>query len=260
MAVVGAVVLVAALVVVVTTGGDDGTSTSATSSTSTPTTAVPSTTASTVAPTTTAAPTEPNRPSPTVTDPAALPHDPTGYATATFTAWQQRDVTALSRLAPPAVVAFLTAHVPDGGTWQGPTSEGAAGSSYCEWTRPDLGFVVRVGNESAYAGEPQAVVDVFFWTVPGRVAIWPFTTQQQANDTQAQVDQSDRPWLTDPAQVATHYALDQLRWDDVTVTMVQPSGYQITDPATHAKAVLALAQPVRTGQGGIWAVTRDDSA
>jgi hypothetical protein len=262
-AVVAVVILVIALVIVTTGGGDDA-PTSATSSSSVPTTVAPSTTASTVATTTTVATTDPNVPPPAVTgqepEPSALPDDPTAYATATFTAWQQLNVAALSRLAPPAVVAFLTAHLPDGRTWDGPTSGGAAGSSYCEWTRPDVGFVVRVGNESAYAGEPQAVVEVFFWTAPGRVAIWPFTTQQQADDAQAQVDQGDRPWLTDPAEVASRYARDELGWSDVDVVMVQPGGYEITDPVTSAKAHLGLAQPAGTGQGGIWAVARDDSA
>lgn len=249
------IVLVAAVVFAAVRDDDDETSTSASSSSTalTTTTTAASTTASTAA-TTTSTPsgtTTPGR--------GGLPEGANDYAVATFTAWQQGDLASLAELATPPVVAFLSAASPGQGQWEGPQFEGAAGSTYSSWTRPEMQFVVRVRNEMASAGEPHAAIQAFFWSAPGRVAIWPFTTQEEANSTQQQVDQGHQPWLADPAAVASSYAQAELGWDDAAVEMVRPGGYEVTDPQSGAQAALVLSQPARAGEGGIWAITRAGS-
>jgi hypothetical protein len=258
-AAIAAVALVVA-VVVVASRGDDGTSTSASSSSTVLTTTTAVSTTPSTATTGTAAPVAPNAPPPANAPvPGELPDHPNDYGAAAFAAWQLGDLTSLSELAVPSVVAFLAARPPETGGWEGPQFEGAAGSTYCDWTRPEIQFVVRVRNEAAYAGEPHAVTEAFLWSAPDRVAIWPFTTQQEANDTQEQVDQGHQPWLVDPATVAAAYARVELGWEDATAEVVQTGSYTVIDPESGAMASLALSQPVRTGGVGIWAVTRAGS-
>jgi hypothetical protein len=253
--------IVAAVVVAAVQGDDDEAATSASSSTtalSTSTTAV-STTPS-MAATTAPAPGATNAPPATTTPtPAGLPNDPNDYAVATLRAWQQGDLTSLAELGEPPVAAFLAARSDRWVSWGDPQCEGAAGSSYCSWTRPEIQFVVRIGNELAYAGQPHAVRDAYFLPGRDRVAIWPVTTQAEANTTQAQVDQGHQPWLVDPAAVASAYAQAELGWENATVDMVDPNQYELTDPASGAMADLGLTQPARAGEGGIWAVTRAGS-
>jgi hypothetical protein len=255
-----AVALVVSVAIVAAVGGDNDETSTADESPSTAlttTTGAVSTTESAVpAPGATNPPPATTAPAPA---PVAVPDNPSDYAVVTFTAWQQGDLTALADLAVPEVLAFLDAVSPDGGSWAGPQFEGAMGSTYATWTRPDIDFVVRVGNEMASTGKPHAVREVFFSQAPGRMAIFPFTTQDEANTTQAQVDQGHQPWLLDPAMVASAYAAAGLGWDNATVVMRQTGWYEVTDPATGAAADLALQQPVRTGEGGIWAVTRAGS-
>jgi hypothetical protein len=86
-------------------------------------------------------------------DAARLPTDPQAYATATFRAWLRGDEARLSRLAAPPVAGFLLARAPESTRgWSGPVCEGAAGSTYCSWTRPETDIVIRVANEAASQG------------------------------------------------------------------------------------------------------------
>jgi hypothetical protein len=250
-----AVALAAAVTIVVAgRGGDNETSGSSQS----PSTALTTTTAAS-----TTASTEPgaaaNPPPATATTapaPSGMPAGPNDYAVAAFTAWQQGNLAALAELAEPEVVGFLAAADPGDGNWGAPRFEGAAGSTYATWTRPEIEFVVRVGNEMASTGQPHAVSQVFFWSAPGRVAIWPFTTQDEANATQEQVDQGHQPWLLELTTVVSSYAEAELGWANAAVATVGPTSYEVTDPDSGAQANLVVSQPARTGEGGIWAVTR----
>lgn len=255
-AAVVAVVLIAAVVgVVALRGDDDDTSTSAsTSSTAVGTSTTLSTATTTPGPAATVGP-----PATTIPAPGGLPDDPNGYAVATLTAWQQGDITTLAELVVPSVAAFLAARSPREGSWGDPQLEGAAGSTYSTWTRPEIQFVVRIGNELADAGEPHAVREAFFLPGPGRVAIWSVTTQDEATALQAQVDQGHQPWLVDPALVASAYAQAAFGWQDAIVAMTQPDRYQVTDRASGATATFVLSQPARPGLAGIWAVSRAGS-
>jgi hypothetical protein len=88
------------------------------------------------------------------------------------------------------------------------------------------------------------------------VAIWPFTTQDEANATQEQVDQGHQPWLLELTTVVSSYAEAELGWANAAVATVGPTSYEVTDPDSGAQANLVVSQPARTGEGGIWAVTR----
>jgi hypothetical protein len=190
-----------------------------------------------------------------------VPTSPEGYATAAFDAWLHGNDGRLRKLTTGGVADFLAARTPDEpGEWSGPTCDGAAGSTYCAWTQPDTEFVIRVRNEAVSQGRKHAVADAFFTVPAGGVAMWPFTTAEQAANTQTSVDEGHQPWLLDAATVAVSYAGAELGWPDTGIEQVQPSTYQVTDPASGARAELALAQPARQGEGGIWAVVRAGSA
>jgi hypothetical protein len=187
-----------------------------------------------------------------------LPTNPQAYATATFRAWLRGNETQLSRLAAPPVAQFLLARAPESTRgWSGPECEGAAGSTYCTWTRSETQIVIRVANEAASQGQTHAVTEAFFQPVGDDVAIWPFTTAEEANNTQDQVDQGHSPWLLDPAAVSSFYASAVLGWTDADVQQAQPD--PVTFWVTDLAAELVLAQPVRQGEGGIWAVTQAGS-
>jgi hypothetical protein len=253
-----AMVVVTAVIAALAAGDDPSTTagtTSVPSATTTtdqrPSTTRHPTTASTVAPTITAAPT----PSVTVEPaPSGLPDDPNAYAVAAFEAWQEGDLATLAELAAPSVTEFLTAASPDDG-WDDPRFEGAAGSTYATWGGPDGDLVLRVANQYATVGDPHALHGAFFTTAAGRVAIWPLTTQVEADELQQQVDQGHQPWHVDQEAVAAAYAQARLGWQDATVETTDPGRCLVTDPGTGTQAAITLAQPARAGSTGIWVVT-----
>lgn len=254
------VALVAA-VVLATDGDDPDTTTSASTSSTAPATTTTtvetsSTTPTTDAPTTAAPGVTTPSPTTTAPDTGQLPDEPGDYAGAAFAAWQQGDVATLERLATPSVVAFLTAHVPEPGPWTGPVVEGAAGSSYCVWTSPDVEVVLRVGNEAAFNHEQHAVRGAQIEPAPGRAAIWPVTTAADAGHLQEKVDKGHQPWLLDPVAVSRSYAEAELGWIGATVEPGEAGSYHVTDPRSGASAWLLLVQPARAGGTGIWAVVQ----
>jgi hypothetical protein len=265
-AVIVVLVVVTAVIAALVAGGDDddtrtsaGTTSASGASGSTTEQPAPTSTDAPAAPGPTAAPAPtPSAPGPPA--PGGLPDDPNAYAVATFEAWQDGDLDTLAELADPDVAAFLAAASPDGGSWDDPTFEGAAGSTYASWTRPDVELVFRVANQLASQGEPDAVHEAYFTTAAGRVAIWPLTTQAEADALQQEVDEGHQPWQADPAAVATAYAEARLGWPGATAATPRPDQYVVTDPASGARATLVLAQPARTGSGGIWVVTHAGSA
>jgi hypothetical protein len=190
---------------------------------------------------------------------ATVPNTADGYATATFDAWLHGNDGHLRKLATEPVADFLSATTPgEPGEWSGPACEGAAGSSYCSWTQPDAEFVLRIRNETASLGRRHAVVDAYFTIPAGGIAVWPFTTTQQAADSQAAADEGHQPWLLGAESVAVTYASAEFGWQDAGAEQVlaDPSTYRVTDPASGARADITLAQPARQGDGGIWAVVR----
>jgi hypothetical protein len=189
------------------------------------------------------------------------PTSPEGCATAVFDAWLHGNDGRLRTLTTGPVADFLAARTPDEpGEWSGLAGDGAAGSTYCAWTQPDTELVLRVHNEAVSQGREHAVTEAFFTVPAGGVAMWPFTTAVQAANAQTGVDEGHQPWLLDAATVAVSYAGAELGWQDPGIEQMQPSTYRVTDPASGAQAELALAQPARQGEGGIWAVVRAGSA
>jgi hypothetical protein len=187
---------------------------------------------------------------------AALPDTPQSYAAATFEAWLRGDDAELSELAAPEVATFLAARRSgDPVGWHDPVCEGAAGSTYCTWARSGGQLTIQVGNEAASQGQPRAVTHVEFGVTGDNVAFWPFTTAEEARNTQVEVDQGSSPWMLEPAAVVASYAQADLGWVDASVEQVGPSAYWVTDQASGTVAQVEVAQPVRQGEGGIWAVT-----
>lgn len=181
---------------------------------------------------------------------------PERYASTAFAAWRRGDVATLDRYAAGAVVDLLAARAPESaGGWGQPVCEGAAGSTYCTWSRSETQVTLRVANEAASQGLPGAVTFASFTPPAGGVAIWPFLTAEEAANSQEQVDQGHSPWMAEPTAVAGFYASAVLGWADAGVEPVRPGAYWLTDPASGARAEVVLDQPARPGDGGIWAVT-----
>jgi hypothetical protein len=71
---------------------------------------------------------------------------------------------------------------------------------------------------------------------------------------QEQVDAGSQPWLLDPAELARSFAATAYGWSEVTVEPNAEETVEVREPG-GGSAVLTLAQPVRSGPGGIWVVT-----
>lgn len=189
---------------------------------------------------------------------------PADYAGAAFAAWVEGDQEELEQRAQPAVAEFLSLRGP--GTVDpipDPACEGAAGSTYCTWllAEENIQLQLRVVNQAASEGHPGAVVEAVFIPSPPGVAIWPLTTQEEADSTQQSVDEGHSPWMLDPEAVITSYASTELGWEEdiVDVELGEPEGgpvpYLVTNTSTGLVLNIEVDQPARSGDGGIWAVT-----
>jgi hypothetical protein len=100
-------------------------------------------------------------------------------------------------------------------------------------------------------------------STPGKSfdALLPWPTGDPAR-LQASVDSGAQPWLLDPTEVALSYADATYGWTDAQAGTVPPgSPTTTTVRATDGtQRTLTLAQPGRTGHGGIWLVTADKPA
>jgi hypothetical protein len=187
---------------------------------------------------------------------------PAEYAQVAFDAWQGGDAVTLIRQANLPAAQLLLARQPGEETWAGPACEGGAGSTYCAWeaeASQDVlpsQLVLRVGNEDAVADEPHALGEAFFARLVDHVAIWPLTTAEEAEHTQASVDEGHSPWMVDPATVVESFAAAELGWEEPVVEPLAVATYRVTDSATGVAATVDVAQPAREGSGGIWAVIR----
>jgi hypothetical protein len=180
---------------------------------------------------------------------------PSAYAARAFRAWLRGDERTLDRLAAGAVADFLSARAPEGTTgWDVAACSAGAGSTYCSWSRDETTLTLRVANEPASQGQPDAVTSARFTPPFGGVAVWPFITAEEAANTQEQVDQGHSPWMVEPTAVAEFYAGAVLGWQEAGVEPVRPGVYWVTDPVSGARAEVELGQPARSGEGGIWAV------
>jgi hypothetical protein len=192
--------------------------------------------------------------------PAGRPATPAEYATAIFAAWRGGDQAVVEDLADPTVAEVLGGRAPEAADgWEGPQCEGAAGSTYCSWVRPETQLVLQIANEAASHGEPHAGTGATFAIAPAAVAIWPYTTATEAANSQEQVDAGHSPWQLSPEAVALGYADAVLGWHTATATPAPGSDARFTlanPPNVRATVDVDLAQPVRPGDGGIWAITR----
>jgi hypothetical protein len=194
---------------------------------------------------------------PVTGDAAARPDSPAGYAQAVFDAWLQDDAPTIIDLSTSATAQRLLNTDPEPDAWAGsPACEGAAGSTYCTWTSASSQLGLRVANEAASQGGPHAVTEAAFTPRVDGIAIWPLTTQEEADNTQQSVDQGHSPWIVDPIAVASSYANAVNGWQDPVAEEIGPSIYRVTDTATGVALDLEIAQPARQGEGGIWAVIR----
>ena len=86
---------------------------------------------------------------------------------------------------------------------------------------------------------------------------WPAAGAADAAALQAEADRGAQPWLLDPSEVAMSYVAAAHGWTDAeahpgsdgtSVEVRRPDGERLA---------LTLAQPGRTGNGGIWVVTSE---
>ncbi len=84
---------------------------------------------------------------------------------------------------------------------------------------------------------------------------WPAPGAAEQAALQAAVDGGAQPWLLDPSEVALAYAATAYGWSSAQA-VPEPDGRTVgVHGAGGDEATLTLAQPGRTGQGGIWVVT-----
>jgi hypothetical protein len=86
---------------------------------------------------------------------------------------------------------------------------------------------------------------------------WPVAGAADAAALQAEVDNGAQPWLLEPTEVAKSYAAATYGWTRAEA-YPGPNGTSV-DVRNSAgdKYTLTLAQPGRTGDGGIWVVTAE---
>ena len=85
---------------------------------------------------------------------------------------------------------------------------------------------------------------------------WPVSGAADVAALQQSVDGGAQPWLLDPTEVALSYAAAR-GWTGAQAAASGTGAVTVRSSAgTHA---LALVQPGKTGNGGIWVVTSDSS-
>jgi hypothetical protein len=188
-------------------------------------------------------------------DSSLPPQSPVEYATSTFDAWRAGDANAVIERTTAQVAQLLLASPAPAHAFQ-PSCEGAAGSTYCTWILEDQQLTLRVGNEAASIGSPHAVFAASFTPAPWNVAIWPFASAEAAANAQQSVDEGHSPWMLDPGTVVLFYAQSVLGWTSPVVEALPDSMYRATDTASGIAFDFVVSQPVRAGEGGIWAITR----
>lgn len=188
--------------------------------------------------------------------PAGEPN-PSSYAQVTFGYWCIGASGPLEDFTGASVAQFLQSlPVPEGQQVVDGICEGAAGSTYCTWPLTDgTELTMQVNNALASEGQPHAVIAAEVRTAPDMVAVWPFTSQEAADNSQASVDEGHSPWMVDPATVVLFYADNVLGWGDPEVTGDPDHRYTVVDGTTGVVAYAEVSQPARQGEGGIWAIT-----
>ena len=83
--------------------------------------------------------------------------------------------------------------------------------------------------------------------------VFPDTTLEQAQQAQIDVDQGHQPWRLDPTAVASAYGAS-LGWNNTTVTPVDANVYVLTNGDDSRRLRLAMSQPTRQDQTGIWEI------
>jgi hypothetical protein len=186
--------------------------------------------------------------SPASTRPISPASPSPAIATSAFEAWRSGDTGHFEFIADPAVADFVSVELlqPDG--WTGPTCEGAGGGTYCSWVSSEATVVLWL----AYQLGGAKVMGVRLAPPPGGVAVWPFTTSEEAENTQQSVDAGHSPWQLDPAAVAMSYAENVLKLEQPQLQQT-PLNVRITG-ASGVSINMHLVQPAQQGDGGIWAI------
>lgn len=121
-----------------------------------------------------------------------------------------------------------------------------------------LGLNHRAGfRVLTLTGPSRVVIDISHQpAAPVFAGIWPFKTQQQAEQAQRAVAEGHQPWLLDQRQVVSSFAMSVLGWAHPATRQSGPHTVRVTWSGTPDVVRAELAQPVRQGPGGIWMITR----
>jgi acetyl esterase/lipase len=221
-----------------TTTESTSTTTESTSTTteSTSTTSVPSTTVT------------------TSTDGADPISSPADIAATVATAWLEGDDATVHANAEVATADLLAEVDPGGGPWSSGDCEGAAGSTYCQFDSPAASLTLRVVQSESSTQGP-VVADATLTATGDAVALWPFTTAEEARNTQRSVDEGHSPWHLQSDAVVLAFGSAVLGYEDPVIDDAGSEGEttRVSDGADRS-ADVAARQPARTGEGGIWAV------
>jgi len=93
----------------------------------------------------------------------SLPDNAAGYAQAAFEAWLVGESDRMQQLMTADAYQVLADRTPsDDDRWGSGQCEGAAGSTYCQWSGSGDNLVLRVENEAASSGDAQAIIEARF--------------------------------------------------------------------------------------------------
>lgn len=187
---------------------------------------------------------------------ADLPDDAEDYGQATYEAWIAGDTASLEELGGAWIAHFLGSRPAEGeDPGAAPSCETTGRSTWCTWPLTDgTQLALQVDNEFADRGLAEAVIGAEFRTGDG-VGVWPVTSQEEADNSQAGVDEGHQPWMADAGTVVTFYAENVLGWADPTVTGEDTGSFTFTESTSGISGYAQLGQPAREGDGGIWTIT-----
>jgi acetyl esterase/lipase len=205
-------------------------------------TSAPSTTTST-----TSAPSE--------TTTSVLPDDgdPAGVASAVAAAWAAGDDAGVRAGADDDSAEILVALEPGPGPWVHGGCEGAAGSTYCDFDAPSGTLTLRVAHPGPTGASAPKVTDLTLTAAREAVALWPFTTAQEAENTQQSVDDGHSPWHLEDEAVALSFAAlssaTRIRRSTPLPARARPSASEapVVDRSTSRSPSPPAADPAASG-------------
>jgi hypothetical protein len=190
----------------------------------------------------------------TTTEPVATT-SPSSVAGVVAAAWASGDDDSVRANAEANTARVLLALDPGDGPWRAGECAGTVRSIYCRFRSPRAELTLRVPHPGPTGSTSSSVGGASLAAADPAVALWPLTTAEEAENTQASVDKGHSSWHLEPRAVALSFAEAELEFHTPTVDAAASSGETMRVTDGDGRSVdIATTQPARSGPGGIWAV------